>query len=116
MTPLAALFRRIDPDPRRDGELLAAFLAEHDEPAFAELVRRHGPLVWGACRRVLPDEADAEDAFQATFLVLVRRAGRLTAATTIGPWLLTVAALTARNVRRKNARRLARAAELHDVP
>ncbi|MFO0798415.1 MAG: sigma-70 family RNA polymerase sigma factor [Gemmataceae bacterium] len=116
MTPLAALFRRSAADPRADGPLLAAFVHHRDEPAFAELVRRHGPLVWGACRRALPDPADAEDAFQATFLVLVRRAPALTAAGTVGPWLLKVAALTARNARRKNARRLARAAPLPDVP
>ncbi|HYH65112.1 MAG TPA: sigma-70 family RNA polymerase sigma factor [Urbifossiella sp.] len=116
MTPLAALFRRSATDPRADGPLLAAFADHRDEPAFAELVRRHGPLVWGACRRALPDPADAEDAFQATFLVLVRRARRLTGAATVGPWLLKVAALTARNARRKNARRLARTAPLSDVP
>ncbi|QDU23798.1 RNA polymerase sigma factor [Urbifossiella limnaea] len=116
MTPLAALFRRSAADPRADGPLLAAFVHHRDEPAFAELVRRHGPLVWGACRRALPDPADAEDAFQATFLVLVRRARALTAAGTVGPWLLKVAALTARNARRKNARRLARAAPLPDLP
>jgi len=116
MTPLAALFRRTAADPRADGPLLAAFADHRDEPAFAELVRRHGPLVWGACRRALPDPADAEDAFQATFLVLVRRARRLTGAATVGPWLLKVAVLTARNARRKNARRLARTGPLPDVP
>ncbi|MFO0847032.1 MAG: sigma-70 family RNA polymerase sigma factor [Gemmataceae bacterium] len=108
MTRLAALLARSPADPRSDGALLAAFLADRDEPAFAELVRRHGRLVWGTCRRLLPDPADAEDAFQATFLVLVRRAGRLTRSGTVGPWLYRVASLTARNLRRKNARRLAR--------
>jgi RNA polymerase sigma factor (sigma-70 family) len=115
MTPLADLFRRSAPDPRRDGDLVAAFLGRRDEGAFAELVRRHGPLVWGVCRRTLPDAADAEDAFQATFLVLVRRAGRMTAAGTVGPWLHRVAVLTARTARRKNARRLARFAPLPDA-
>src|SRR5437764_11294062 len=107
MTRLAAVLSRPPADPRPDGALLAAFLADRDEPAFAELVRRHGPLVWAACRRALPDPADAEDAFQATFLVLVRRAGTLTAADSLGPWLYRVAAWTGRALRRKNARRRA---------
>src|SRR5438874_12676105 len=104
MTRLAATLRRLSAaDDRPDGDLLAAFLADRDEPAFAELVRRHGPLVWGACRRLLPDPADAEDAFQAAFLVLVRRANRLTGEAAVGPWLYRVAAWTARNLRRRNA-------------
>ena len=100
--------RALIPDRRTDGELLAAFLSERSEEAILELVRRHGPLVWGVCRRLLPDAADAEDAFQAAFLVLVRRAHRLTREAAIGPWLHRVAVWTARNLRRKNARRLAR--------
>jgi RNA polymerase sigma factor (sigma-70 family) len=106
----AVLSRRLSAlvEVRTDGQLLAAFLADRDEAAFAELVRRHGPLVWGACRRLLPDPADAEDAFQATFLVLVRRSHRLTGQAAVGPWLYRVAAWTARNARRKNARSLAR--------
>jgi RNA polymerase sigma factor (sigma-70 family) len=107
MSRLVALFARSPADPRTDRALLAAFLSERDEPAFAELVRRHGPLVWATCRRALPDPADAEDAFQATFLVLVRRADRLTAADSLGPWLYRVAAWTGRSQRRKNARRRA---------
>ena len=81
--------------------MLAAFRRRRDEGAFAELVRRHGPLVWGACHRLLPDDADAEDAFQATFLVLVRKSPAHPA---VGPWLHRVAVLTVRNLRRKNAR------------
>ena len=95
-------------DLRTDGDLLEGFLARGAEDEFTELVRRHGPLVWGACRRVLPDLTDAEDAFQATFLVLVRRGRKLTTYPTIGPWLHRVAVWTARNVRRCNARRLAK--------
>jgi len=91
-----------------DGQLLARFAAGRDEAAFAALVGRHGPLVWGTCRRLLPDPADAEDAFQATFLVLLRRAPRLAERATVGPWLYRVAVWTARNLRRRNAYRLAR--------
>ena len=88
MTRIITFVARLAVDPRADGALLAAFLESRDEAAFAELVRRHGGVVWAACRRSLPDATDAEDAFQATFLVLVRRAPRLTTALTIGPWLL----------------------------
>lgn len=116
MRTVAALCRELLPDRRTDGALLAAFLSERNEATFLELVRRHGPLVWGVCRRTLPDSSDAEDAFQATFLVLVSQAGKLSARETIGPWLHRVAVWTARNVRRKNARRLARQRELPDAP
>src|SRR5436190_8799545 len=117
MRTVAALCRGLTADPRPDGELLAAFTVatESAEVAFTELVRRHGPLVWGTCRRLLHDPADAEDAFQAAFLVLVRRGGQLTRHSCVGPWLHRVAVWTARNIRRKNARRLARLTALPDT-
>jgi RNA polymerase sigma factor (sigma-70 family) len=92
-------------DARPDGDLLTAFLDQRDEAAFAELVRRHGPVVRSACRRILPDAADADDAFQAAFLVLVRRGPRLDTTQPLGPWMYRVAVLTARTLRRGNARR-----------
>jgi RNA polymerase sigma factor (sigma-70 family) len=94
-----------DTDSPTDRQLLDRFLTARDEAAFADLVRRYGSLVWATCRRQLANHQDAEDAFQATFLVLVRRAGQLTDDAPIGPWLYRVAVLTARRVTRGNLRR-----------
>jgi DNA-directed RNA polymerase specialized sigma24 family protein len=77
-----------------DPQLLERFLSRHREEAevaFAELVARHGPMVLGTCRRILRDAHDAEDAFQATFLVFVRKAASLRSPGTIGNWLYGVA-------------------------
>jgi RNA polymerase sigma factor (sigma-70 family) len=88
-----------------DSQLLERFVARHDEAAFAALVASHGPLVLGVCRRILRDEHEIEDAFQATFLVLVRRAGSIRDAGRLGPWLHGVARRVALRSRSEAARR-----------
>jgi RNA polymerase sigma factor (sigma-70 family) len=92
-------------DPRSDADLLAAFSRLHDGDAFAALVTRHGPLVWGVCTRLLPDPHDAEDAFQATFLVLARKAGSLAEHKAIAGWLYVVARRTVQDMRKAGRRR-----------
>src|SRR3954454_17188577 len=88
-----------------DGELLECFIARRDAAAFEALVRRHGPMVLGVCRRVLRNEADAEDAFQATFLVLVKKAHTIVPRHLVGNWLYGVACNAARKARTAAARR-----------
>jgi RNA polymerase sigma factor (sigma-70 family) len=88
-----------------DGELLDCFLLRHEPAAFELLLRRHGPMVLGVCRRVLRNESDAEDAFQATFLVLLRRAGSIANRDVLGSWLYSVAYRTALRARLAAARR-----------
>src|SRR5437773_3380692 len=99
-----------------DGQLLERFLGARDEDAFAALVRRHGPMVLAVCRRLLPEPHDAEDAFQATFLVLVRKAASLGRPERLGNWLYGVAYRTALKARGDNARRNRRERPLADVP
>jgi RNA polymerase sigma factor (sigma-70 family) len=91
-----------------DGRLLERFIATREEAAFEALLRRHGPMVLGVCRRVLHREQDAEDAFQAAFLVLVRKAGSLSAKESVGNWLYGVAFRTAQKARAESARRRAK--------
>src|SRR6516225_137124 len=88
-----------------DALLLKRFAASRDEAAFTTLVGRHGPLVLGTCVRVLRDRHAAEDAFQATFLVLARKAGRIKRPGALGPWLYGVATRTALKMRTRQARR-----------
>ncbi len=85
----AALLR--DAAGMTDDQLLGRFLDDREEAAFEALVRRHGPMVLGVCRRVLRNGHDAEDAFQATFLVLMRKAGSVTKCEVLGAWLYGVA-------------------------
>jgi RNA polymerase sigma factor (sigma-70 family) len=74
-----------------DGPLLERFTSRRDPAAFEAIVARHGPMVFNVCRRILPEPSDADDAFQATFLVLVRKAGTLRDQERLGPWLYGVA-------------------------
>jgi RNA polymerase sigma factor (sigma-70 family) len=91
-----------------DGQLLQRYVAARDERAFEALVERYGTLVLGVCQRVLQHSQDAEDAFQATFLVLARRAATLDGRGPLGNWLYAVAYRTAVKVRQSAARRRAR--------
>ncbi len=95
-------------DKLPDGELLRRFSREADGQAFAALLRRHGPMVWAACRRILPGTHDAEDMLQATFLVLARKAATLRGHGSVGGWLFGVAHRLALRVRSDQARRRAR--------
>jgi RNA polymerase sigma factor (sigma-70 family) len=92
------------PEPT-DAQLLQCFLADRDEAAFRALVERHGRMVLGLCRRVLPQRQDAEDAFQATFLVLATKAASIRKGTALPSWLYGVAYRVARNSRRQATRR-----------
>jgi len=97
-----------------DGQLLERFASQRSaeaELAFTALVMRHGPLVFGVCQSLLRNPHDAEDAFQATFMVLARKAGSIRQPDRLGPWLHGVAHQTARRLKDKNARRKSHEAE-----
>ena len=87
-----------------DGELLMRFVRQRDEHAFTTLVMRHQASVYGVCHRVLGNSHDAEDAFQATFLVLARKSKRFQTAASVGGWLFRVALRTAKNAQTKKWR------------
>src|SRR5260370_27180331 len=107
--PLAPPKNRTDPLPApttqwSDRELLDRFHRLRDQDAFEQLVRRHGPMVLSVCRRILVHAHDAEDAFQATFLVLVRKAGSLRNPELLANYLYGVAYRVARKARTRIAR------------
>jgi RNA polymerase sigma factor (sigma-70 family) len=99
---------RSEADGLSDVQLLERFLAHGEQAAFEAIVRRHGPMVLGVCRRILHHAHDAEDAFQATFLVLMRKAGSILHREVLGAWLYGVAYRIAVRARTMSARRRAR--------
>jgi RNA polymerase sigma factor (sigma-70 family) len=99
-----------------DGQLLEAYTSRQDQVALAALVQRHGPMVWGVCRRVLGNYHDAEDAFQATFLVLVRKAASVTPREMIANWLYGVAHQTALKARATAGTRKGRERKVAEMP
>jgi RNA polymerase sigma factor (sigma-70 family) len=104
------LAARSDSLPLTDGEIVRRLTHDRDQSAFVLLVRRHAPLVWGVCRQMLPNDQDAEDAFQATFLALVRSLDKVRKQQSLGPWLHGVAYRIAMKVRREAVRRKQREA------
>jgi hypothetical protein len=99
LAPILDLIHRLAVDPRMrtdlDPELLRRFRDTRNEAAFEVIMRRHGPMVFDICRSVLGNEADAEDAFQATFLVLARKANAIEKTGTLAGWLRGVAGAAA---------------------
>ena len=109
-------FARSGASDANDADLLGRFVARREEAAFEALVRRHGPMIWGVCRRVLRDPHDAEDAFQATFLVLVRKAASIARRELLSAWLYGVAYRTALEARVAAARRRVKEREAGAMP
>lgn len=117
-TVLSCLRRTLvgEGEQRSDGQLLERFITLGEEVAFEALVRRHGAMVLGVCRRVLGNVHDGDDAFQATFLVLVRKARSVAPREAVGNWLYGVAYRTALEARARILRRAKRERHLPDMP
>jgi RNA polymerase sigma factor (sigma-70 family) len=99
-----------------DGQLLESFVSRREAAALEALVRRHGPMVWNVCRRVLRNQQDAEDAFQATFLVFVRKAAFIVPREMVGNWLYGVAHQTALKANTTTAKRRTREKQVTVMP
>jgi RNA polymerase sigma factor (sigma-70 family) len=99
-----------------DGQLLECFVSRREPAALEALVRRHGPMVWGVCRRILRNHHDAEDAFQGAFLVLVRKAASISPRAKVGNWLYGVAHQTALKARATRAKRRVRERVMTEMP
>src|SRR4051794_34002372 len=118
--PVAYHARRLVGLPRAgeltDAQLLECFVAQRDGTAFEALMERHGPKVFGICQRLLRRRQDAEDAFQATFLVLVRKAGSIGRGEAVGGWLHRVAFRIALRAKTEAGKRATSAGDPPDVP
>ncbi len=110
------LVARREDNPPTDKQLLARFAARREEAAFVTLMERHGPLVLGVCRRILRNEHDAEDAFQATFLVLARKATTVRWQKSVGGWLYGVAERVAAKARTDTVLRQRRERQVQAMP
>ncbi|MBY0526155.1 MAG: sigma-70 family RNA polymerase sigma factor [Gemmataceae bacterium] len=120
--PVSLLLRHIrkltgvhSPPTTTDGQLLERFSVQRDDAAFETLVERYGPVVLGLCRRVLQNSQDAEDAFQATFLVLARKAGSIRKQESVGSWLYGVAYRISLEAKVRVARRRAHETRVGDM-
>ena len=121
-SPLSVIVKQLraaverDGAGRTDGELLTHFLDRRDEDALAALVERHAPMVWGVCCRILRNPHDAEDAFQATFLVLVQKAATVVPREMVANWLHGVAQQTAVRLRATAVKRGWREMQMNEMP
>src|SRR5437763_91745 len=104
LTSLKRAFSEEELSRESDGDLLERFAEQRDAASFAVLVKRHGALVLGICQRILHDHGLAEDAFQAVFIVLAKRAGAIRKREALASWLFGVARRVAQNARRRRNR------------
>src|SRR5690348_11009555 len=116
MRHLRRVVRSQDGAGRTDGVLPGSFIDRKDEVAFEALVRRHGPMVFGVCRRVVGNHHDAEDAFQATLLVLARKASSIRPRERVANWLHGVALRTALKAKATTAKRRGREKQVTEMP